>query len=149
MCDFIHTRAHNNDNTTNAGIPFSAAAHWAARNAMAMMSSLCLWPCLLLAVVLLATHTWMATSSLTSYECLKGGGRGSDSLSYLEVRGVAKTISVCLAFCLSYDCICWYSLLRSVSSVLAGFSVTWWWCVLCGTSRYSSARLLDCFVVCC
>lgn len=64
----------------------SAAGRWASRNGLALLASLCLWPCLVLAVVLLATHTWMATSSLTSYECLRGGGRGSDSLSYLEVN---------------------------------------------------------------
>eukprot|EP00752_Nemacystus_decipiens_P006560 g5907.t1 len=62
----------------------SFSGRWASRNDLALVTSLCLWPCLTLAVVLLGTHTWMATSSLTSYECLKGGGRGSDSLSYLE-----------------------------------------------------------------
>eukprot|EP00903_Cladosiphon_okamuranus_P019634 g18054.t1 len=62
----------------------SSTGHWASRNALALVTSLCLWPCLVLAVVLLVTHTWMAMSSLTSYECLRGGGGGPGSLSYLE-----------------------------------------------------------------
>ncbi|CAM9803236.1 unnamed protein product [Pylaiella littoralis] len=63
----------------------SAVGRWASRNALALASSAFLWPCFVLAVTLLVTHSWMATSSLTSYECLKGaGGRGSNSLRYLE-----------------------------------------------------------------
>lgn len=61
-----------------------------SRNALALACSICLWPCFAFAVILLVTHSWMATSSLTSYECLRGGGRGSDSLEYLEVLGVGR-----------------------------------------------------------
>ncbi|CAM9597125.1 unnamed protein product [Ectocarpus sp. 12 AP-2014] len=62
----------------------TAEGSWASRNALALACSCCLWPCFAFAVILLVTHSWMATSSLTSYECLRGGGRGSDSLEYLE-----------------------------------------------------------------
>ncbi|CAM9244784.1 unnamed protein product, partial [Ectocarpus fasciculatus] len=62
----------------------TAEGSWASRNGLALACSFCLWPCFALAVVLLVTHSWMATSSLTSYECLRGGGSGSDSLEYLE-----------------------------------------------------------------
>ncbi|CAB1117913.1 unnamed protein product [Ectocarpus sp. CCAP 1310/34] len=68
----------------------TAEGSWASRNALALACSCCLWPCFALSVVLLVTHSWMAISSLTSYECLRGGGRGPDSLEYLEVLGVDR-----------------------------------------------------------
>ncbi|CAM9864054.1 unnamed protein product [Scytosiphon promiscuus] len=59
-------------------------ADWASRNALALVSFVCLLPCVLSAVILVATHAWMAASSMTSYECLRGGGGGPGTLRYLE-----------------------------------------------------------------
>lgn len=52
------------------------------RNALALVSSIFLWPCFLMSVVLLVVHSWMAASSMTSYECLLG----AEPISYLKVR---------------------------------------------------------------
>lgn len=60
----------------------TSAGGWAFDHSLALLASICLWPCFFMAVILLLTHSWMATTSLTSYECLKG----SNALPYLQVR---------------------------------------------------------------
>lgn len=48
---------------------------------LALVASVLLWPCVILSVVLLGIHSWMALSSMTTLECVKG----PESLGYLEV----------------------------------------------------------------
>ncbi|CAM9931438.1 unnamed protein product [Ascophyllum nodosum] len=84
---------------------------WLSRNALALLASALLWPCLIVAVVLLGTHSWMAASNKTSYECLKG----PQSLSYLEgtqdfdlpfSEGIVGNLR---GFCCTRDGTCWWS----------------------------------------
>lgn len=64
------------DREIASGVPL------AQRDGLAIFCACWLWPCFLLAMVLLVTHSLMAVSGLTSYECL----HGVDSLDYLAVR---------------------------------------------------------------
>lgn len=54
---------------------------WFSRNVLALVASALLWPCVILSMVLLGIHTWMALSSMTTFECVKG----PELLGYLEV----------------------------------------------------------------
>ncbi|CAM9839504.1 unnamed protein product [Hapterophycus canaliculatus] len=68
--------------TTTAKIP--TVVSWASHNALALVTFFFLLPCVLSAAILVATHAWMAASSMTSYEWLRGGGAGPGTLKYLE-----------------------------------------------------------------
>ena len=65
-----------------AGSEGAAFGTWFLHNALPFASSVFLSPCFVLAAVLLVTHTWMAISSMTSYEC----ALGPEPISYLKVR---------------------------------------------------------------